>query len=186
MRSLLALALIAPLAYAEKPATKPAEAKPAAEAANPNFITASMTRSFDRIKKNVLGAAELMAPADYAFKPSPDVRSFGQIVAHVANASYMFCSKAKGEASPNKVDVEKTVTKKEDIVKALQGAFAYCDSVYASTTDASLNTPVEMFGNKANRFLALDINVSHDNEHYGNLVTYLRMKKLVPPSSAEK
>jgi uncharacterized damage-inducible protein DinB len=184
MRSLLALVILSPLAYAEKPASKPAEAKPAE--AHANFITESVTRGFDRIKKFLVSAAELMPPADYAFKPSPDVRSFGQIVAHVADASYMFCSKAKGEASPSKASVEKTMTNKADIVKALGAAFAFCDSVYAGTTDAMLSQPVELFGNKLSRFAALDINVAHDNEHYGNLVTYLRMKKLVPPSSAEK
>ena len=166
----------APLALAAPP--KP----PAMDPANP--ITSSLKGNYERVQKFILGAADEMPAADYAFKPSPDVRSFGELVGHVADASYMFCSAAKKEKSPNKAKIEKTATTKDALKKALAEAFAYCDAVYASTTDATLPSPISLFGNdKMLKFQALDINVAHDNEHYGNMVTYLRIKKLVPPSS---
>lgn len=165
----------APLAFAQP---KP----PAMDPANP--ITSSLKGNYERVKKFIIGAADEMPAADYAFKPSPDVRSFGELVGHLADASYMFCSAAKKEKSPSKAKIEKTVTTKDALKKALADAFAYCDAVYASTTDATLSSPISLFGNdKMLKFQALDINASHDNEHYGNMVTYLRIKKLVPPSS---
>lgn len=167
----------APLALAQ-----PKRPQPTMDPKNP--ITSSLKGNFDRVKQFIAGAADEMPEADYAFKPSPEVRSFGELVGHVADASYMFCSAAKKEKSPNKSKIEKTVTSKEALKKALAEAFAYCDGVYAATTDATLSTPISLFGNdKMLKFQALDINVAHDNEHYGNLVTYLRIKKLVPPSS---
>jgi len=161
-----------------------AQNKPAIDTANP--ISGVMKASYERVKKFLVGAADLMPPADYAFKPSPDVRSFGQLIGHVADAQYMFCSAAKKETAPKKDSIEKTVTTKDGLKKALADAFAYCDAIYTASTDATLTQPVDLFGGKLNKFAALDINVAHDNEHYGNIVTYLRIKKLTPPSSAEK
>ena len=179
MRMLAAVVVLvaAPLAFAQP------KAPDAAAAANP--ISTSLKNNYERVKKFIVGAAEEMPPAEYSFKPTPDVRSFGQLVGHIADASYMFCGKAKGEAKPQSHEIEKTATTKAELKKALADAFAYCDAVYAASTDATLTTPIEMFGNKMPRFQALDINVAHDNEHYGNIVTYLRLKKLVPPSSTK-
>ena len=157
-----------------------ADAKAPADA---NPISQSITRGYERVKKNLLAAADEMPAEQYAFAPTPDVRTYGQLIGHVADASFMFCSAAKAEASPRKASIEKTITAKADLKKALTEAFAYCDAVYAASTDAALLQPIELFKNKMNRFAALDINVAHDNEHYGNIVTYLRLKKLVPPSS---
>jgi uncharacterized damage-inducible protein DinB len=171
----LALTLLAaaPLAHA-------ADSKPASSPANP--ISSSLTQGYQRIGKVLLASAELMPEADYAFKPTPEVRSFGQLIGHVANAQYMFCSSAKHEAAPKKPDAEKLATKAE-LKKALADAISYCDTIYQATTDATLTQPAELFGNKMMKFNALMINVAHDNEHYGNIVTYLRIKKLVPPTS---
>ena len=177
MRMLIAtvVVLAAPLALAQP---KP----PAMDPANP--ISSSLRGNYDRVEKFITGAAEEMPAADYAFKPTPEVRSFGQLIGHVADASYMFCAAAKKEPKPNKPSAEKTATTKEALQKALAEAFAYCDAVYAASKDAALNAPISLFGSdKMLKFQALDINVAHDNEHYGNLVTYLRIKKLVPPSS---
>jgi uncharacterized damage-inducible protein DinB len=151
-----------------------------------NALSQSMKIGYERTKKFIVGAAELMPPADYAFKPTPEVRSFGELIGHVADASYMFCSAAKGGPSPKKESIEKTVSSKDALKKALADAFAYCDAVYAASTDAALTQPVDLFGKKLPKFTALDVNVAHDNEHYGNIVTYLRLKKLVPPSSAKE
>jgi uncharacterized damage-inducible protein DinB len=153
-----------------------------ADEANP--LSATLKATYERVRKNIEGAADEMPPADYAFKPTPEVRSFGQLVGHVADASWMFCSTAKHEKVAPK-NVEKTATTKDALKKALAEAFAYCDGVYAAQKDAKLTEAAELPFMKTSTFGALHINVAHDNEHYGNMVTYLRLKKLVPPSSAE-
>jgi uncharacterized damage-inducible protein DinB len=179
MLTAAAIVLAAPLALAQ-PKTPPKQ--PAMDPANP--ITSSLRGNYERVKKFIEGAAEEMPAADYAWRPTPEVRSFGELIGHVADASFMFCGAAKKEAKPGHGKIEKTATTKDALKKALAEAFAYCDAVYASTTDATLTSPISLFGNdKMLKFQALDINVAHDNEHYGNIVTYLRIKKIVPPSS---
>jgi uncharacterized damage-inducible protein DinB len=149
-------------------------------AANP--FTAMVTSSWDELKKNLSASAALLPEADYGFKPTPEVRSFGQIVGHLANDHYLICSGAKGDKNPNTVDFEKT-TAKADLVAALNKSIAYCDSIYTSMTDAIGAQPVELFKQKYIRLGVLNMNVVHSNQHYGNLVTYLRLKGRVPPSS---
>src|SRR5690242_16120327 len=149
----------------------------AASADEANLVATTMKGSYERIKKMLLAAADEMPPADYAFKPTPEVRSFGQLVGHVADANLMFCSATKKEKVASK-SVEKSATTKEALKQGLADAFAYCDAVYAASTDAAFKEPVELPFMKTNRFGALDVNLQHDNEHYGNMVTYLRMKKL--------
>jgi uncharacterized damage-inducible protein DinB len=127
-----------------------------------------------------------MPETNYTFKPVDTVRSFGQILAHVAGASYEFCSAAKGEKSPHADDeFEKSATTRQAIIAALDGALAYCDAAYAAYNVRQLAEPIDLpFGmGKEPRLSALVANVSHLNEHYGNLVTYFRIKGIVPPSS---
>jgi len=131
----------------------------------------------------VVRSAEQMPESLYAFKPTPEVRSFGQIVGHVADAQYMFCSAALGEKAPVTVSFEKDATTKAALVKAVKDAGTYCARAYAQTDVASAE-PVTLFGAmKTTRLGALVFNASHDYEHYGNLVTYFRLKGMTPPSS---
>ena len=144
---------------------------------------ASVRPLYDMAKGWLVSSAEQMPEADYAFKPTADVRSFGQLVGHVANASYMFCSIVKGEQNPATADFEKT-TSKADLVKALKEGFAYCDGAYEITDMKAMEEVTFPFGDmKGSRLWALMFNVAHDNEHYGNMVTYFRLKGMVPPSS---
>ena len=101
---------------------------------------------------------------------------------NVANANYSYCSRAKGEANPNKEDFEKPMAKAA-LVTAIKSATAYCDAVYKAQTDGSLAEMVTMGQNQQPRGQILIQNLSHSNEHYGNLVTYMRLKGLVPPST---
>ena len=130
-------------------------------------------------------SAEFMPEANYGFKPVPEVRTFGAILAHVAGANYAICGAAKGEKAPYAEDsFEKTATTRAAITKALNDSLAYCDTAFA-TDDRKLADMIEMpFGmGKASRATALVLNIGHVNEHYGNLVTYFRIKGIVPPSS---
>lgn len=156
----------------------------AAQSADP-MITA-IKRQNDLFKGSIAKAAEKMSEPDYAFKPTPEVRSFGELVGHVANANYMICSTVAGEKSPSTSNIEKTATTKAALVKALNDAFAYCDGVYAKLTPEAAVQEVKLFGNMQPRLGALSFNNAHNMEHYGNMVTYMRMKNLVPPTSESR
>lgn len=127
-------------------------------------------------------AADAMSEADYAFKPTPEVRSFGQLLAHVANSDYMFCSIANGEKQPVR-DVEKTRTTKAEIQQALAEAFAYCNGVYAGMTEAKARTMVQLGSMSMPALTVLLIRTHHSSLHYGNVITYMRLRGKVPPSS---
>lgn len=134
------------------------------------------------VQKFIVRAAELMPEEHYGFRPVASVRSFGQIVGHIADAQYRFCSVALGEKAPMP-RVEKTKTSKADLVAALNEAFAYCGRVYLNLDDTNGAEIVDMHGHPMPRLGVLNANQAHTMEHYGNLVTYLRMKDLVPPTS---
>jgi uncharacterized damage-inducible protein DinB len=144
---------------------------------------AGVGTTYGMVKGYIVRAAEQVPEEHYSFRPTPEVRTFGQLVAHVADANYMICSAATGEPNPNQVEIEKTVTAKAALVQAVKESFAYCDKAY-QLPDAKALEAVNLFGMlQTNRIGALAFNAAHDMEHYGNLVTYMRMKGLVPPSS---
>jgi uncharacterized damage-inducible protein DinB len=129
-------------------------------------------------------------PADeYSFRPTPEVRSFGQLVGHVINANRFFCSQAAGRLSEESTNFE-GASDKATLVRALNEALAACDQVYNATTDATFGEPAKI-GVGAGRPVTetirgavLMFNIAHNNEHYGNVVVYMRLKGHVPPSTA--
>jgi uncharacterized damage-inducible protein DinB len=153
---------------------------PAAPPANP--ITASEKGLYSFVSNAVVGAAQKMPEENYSFKPTPEVRSFGQLVGHVADASYMFCSQATGEANPAK-GIEKTKTSKADLVAALKDGVAYCNKAFDSMTDVKGSQMVKIFNVDISKLTLFSLNTAHTDEHYGNMVTYLRLKGIVPPTS---
>ena len=153
-------------------------------AANP--IASGMRTAWEGAKRNLTRSAELMPESGYGFRPVDTVRTFGQILAHVAGANYVFCSAAKGEKSPHaEAEFEKTATTRAQIIKVLNESIAYCDSAYAALDDRRAAETVDLaFGmGKGARALPLMQNTGHLQEHYGNLVTYFRVRGMVPPSS---
>jgi uncharacterized damage-inducible protein DinB len=159
-----------------------AAAMPAAVHAQAGPTVAPVRAVYDAAKSYVVRTAAKVPEDLLSFKPTPEVRSLGQILGHIANANFMFCAMAKGEDSPQKTDWEKAATK-ADLIKGVNASFAYCDSVYGGMTDAKAAEPLDVFGQKQTRMYALSLNAAHDFEHYGNLVTYMRLKGIVPPSS---
>ena len=123
-----------------------------------------------------------MPESKYGYKPTPEVRSFGELIGHVAGSQLMFCAIALGEKAPAEDAVEKAATSKADLVKALDASNAYCARAYAQS-DAAVSQSVSLFGSTQTRLYTLLINATHDNEHYGNIVTYMRLNGMVPPSS---
>src|SRR5260221_14066175 len=150
-------------------------------------LSASVKRDYKGVRNLVIRAAEKMPEEHYAFKPSPDVRSFGEQVAHVAEDQYNLCAPAKGETRKAAyTEIENTLSKKDDLIAALKQAFVYCDGAYDALTDASGAELVNFSKGRTTRFAMLNWNLWHTWEHYGNVVVYLRMKGLVPPSSERK
>ncbi len=157
--------------------------KPQAPAGSPaNPFTQSEKGLYLFISGTVVRAAEKMPEENYSFKPTPEVRSFGQLVGHVADANYMFCSMASGQANPAK-NVEKTKTSKADLVSAVKDAVAYCSKTYDGMTDAQGSEMVKFASFNLAKLTLLSLNTAHTDEHYGNMVTYLRLKGIVPPTS---
>ena len=159
----------------------------AGAALSPSMAT-SVNNMHMTIRRNLIEAAEAMPAAEYAFKPTPQIRSFAELLGHVAMANYFFCSMAKGEASPSKVNIERTISDKDGMTKALGDSLNYCDAVYKETTDANANQMVKIAGpggaTQSTRAQVLMFNTTHNNEHYGNVILYLRLKNIVPPSTA--
>jgi uncharacterized damage-inducible protein DinB len=147
-----------------------------------NPITASERGVYSFVSNAVVGAAQKMPEENYSFKPTPEVRSYGQLVGHVADASYMFCSLATGEANPAK-NIEKTKTSKADLVAAVKDAVAYCNKAFDSMTDAKGSQTVKFMSFDLAKLTLFSLNTAHTDEHYGNMVTYLRLKGIVPPTS---
>ena len=130
-------------------------------------------------------AASEVAESTYAFRPKPEVRSFGQLVGHVAGAQYLICGAAMGEPPKAENDIEKTKTAKADLVAALKASNEYCAKAYAQT-DKAAQGQTKLFGEARTRLYALMLNATHDGEHYGNVVVYLRLNGIVPPSSRQQ
>lgn len=149
---------------------------------NPNPLTSSSKLVYQIGAKFLLFSAEKVPEEYYSFKPTDAVRSFGQILGHVADSQYYFCSVARGEKDPNP-NIEKTKTSKADLIAALNDAFACCDKAYDGITDTSGAQTVKFRGMDVPKLTVLFINNGHLSEHYGNLITYMRLKNIVPPSS---
>ena len=146
-------------------------------------LAAGLQRSYATIKQNLTGSVEMMADADFGFKPTPDVRAFAQLFGHVANSMYSQCAAVRGEANPNQGrNLEQQMTKAE-VAASLAAAFAFCDPAFSSLTDENALQMVKQGNNEVARASVLAGLVAHDNEMYGTSVVYLRLKGHVPPST---
>jgi len=154
----------------------------AAAGAQDGGLVGDLKALHDVTKGNIIKAAEKMPEEHYGFKPVPEVRSFGQIIGHIADAQYGLCGRA-GSIQRSGGSIEKTKTAKADLVAALKEAIGACDGVYGSLTDAKAAEKVKFLGGERSKLAVLSFNTAHNYEHYGNLVTYMRIKGLVPPSS---
>jgi uncharacterized damage-inducible protein DinB len=148
--------------------------------ANP-LISVSKT-VYGITKSNISRSLDKIPDDLWSYQPTKDIRTFGQLFAHIADAQYEFCGVPSEGKMVNK-DLEKTLKTKAEVSAALKEAFAYCDAAYAKMTDANAAEIVPFFGMKATKLGIMDFNSAHNMEHYGNLVTYMRLKGIVPPSS---
>ncbi len=167
LRSVLlsAAALGASALHAQIPAAHIAEAK----------------QRFGTVRDNIVKAAEAMPEESYSYKPTPDIRSFGALMGHIADAQAGICGGASGKPKP--VGASK-MTAKADLVAALKESAAACDAAFEGTTEANAADPASMGQMKSSRLGLLEYNTGHDLEEYGYAAVYLRMKSVVPPTSA--
>ncbi len=150
-----------------------------------NPLSSDLKNSYNGIKSTIAKSAEEMPEADYSFKASPMERTYGAMIGHIADVQMALCGNAQGEKKMG--DAEKTKTTKADLVAALKASFDYCDAAYDGMTDADAAKMVTMFGpRKATKLAVLYFNLTHDQEMYGQLAVYLRLKDLVPPSSQRR
>jgi uncharacterized damage-inducible protein DinB len=154
-----------------------------AQSANPNPLTANAKIQFGALSGFVVKSAEKVPEELYAFRATPEVRSMAELYGHVADAMFAMCSTAAG-TKPPRTGIEKAVTAKPALVAALKEAVAHCNSVYDAMTDQKGTTEtVPFYFGPTPRLSVLYFVVTHTYEHYGNLVTYMRLKNIVPPSS---
>jgi uncharacterized damage-inducible protein DinB len=172
-------------------AALPLAAQQGGQAQQPPTVAAFVRQLYMGVQRNIVASGNKMPEENFGLRPGPqmEVRTFGQHIAHVANFNFLWCSQAKGEKNPNAGhDLEKELKTKAEFMKAVQDSFAYCDSAYNALTDASgaeVITITQESGavQQRPRMGLLILNVAHNNEIYGNMVTTMRIKSIVPSSS---
>ena len=154
-----------------------------------NPLSTWLRDAYTRNRNTIVRTAEKMPEENYSMRPGtqPEVRTFGQQVTHVATFNFLWCSQAKGEKNPSPGNLDK-LTSKAEIMKVLNDAFSYCDGAYSALTDASGAEMIDITQESGRqtrslRFGLLTLNYAHNNEIYGSMVAYLRMKDIVPPAS---
>jgi hypothetical protein len=151
--------------------------------AQSNPFSSEVKQNYTGVKTNLTKAADRMSEENYDFKPTPEIRTFGQLIGHVADTQMVLCGLAKGEQKRGEAGQK---TSKADLVAALKESFDYCDSAYDALTDADGAQMVKMFGRDRTKLGVLDFNVIHNNELYGTIAVYMRLKGMVPPSTADR
>ena len=167
-----------------------AQTSPQSGAASANPLSTWLRNAYTGNRNTIVRSAEKMPEENYGMRPGTqqEVRTFGQQVGHIANYNFMWCAQAKGEKNPNAGNNLEKLNTKAEFLKALNDAFAYCDGVYSSLTDASGTEMIDITQESGRqtrnlRMALLILNFAHNNEIYGNMVTYMRMKDIVPSSS---
>lgn len=149
-------------------------------------LSSSLTRGYNAVKQNLTEEAAKMADADFGFKPgaAPEMRTFGQLFGHVANAQFGSCAAALGQPNPNQGhNLETELKTKAEFQKALADSFALCDRAFAALTDQNATEMVKQGQGELARAALLANVVAHSNEMYGTGAVYMRAKGLVPPST---
>ena len=144
-------------------------------------LAASVRDAGAYLREMFLAAAEQMSEEDYKYQPTAEVRSFGRILAHVAASNYTFCATALGEAVPVR-QPENSLTRREEIRRVLTESFDYCDAAYSAVADDSSRV-IEFMGQSRSPMAVMNFRNYHSMVHYGNVVTYMRLRGKVPPSS---
>jgi hypothetical protein len=183
---LACLVLLVAGAAAQQP--PPAAAQTPAAAQPPTSLVTEVQSIFNALKGNITKSASQFPEDKYTWQPTPLVRSWARLIAHISDDNNGACSALAGVPRPPRLDTEDTQNSaankmsKADLEKGLADSFALCDKAFGAVTDANM---LERNGNRS-KIGTLIYDTSHINEHYGNLVTYMRLNNLVPPSTAAR
>ena len=145
-------------------------------------LSEGLQRGFASVSGFVLRSAEMMPEDKYGYRATADTRTFGEEIRHVADAHYFFCARGKGEAPPPRGPLA-DASDKTQLVAILRASIEFCSAAYESATDSTLLLVFQIGQARGVRGVPLSNNIAHDNEHYGKIVTLLRLNGLVPPSS---
>ena len=152
----------------------------------PVGVAGALQQQYAMAKMNLMGGLDKLGDADFGFKPTGDIRAYGALFTHVADAHYFMCATAKGVANPNQGSLEQTKTSKTDVVKALTDSFTFCDDAFSSLNDQNVNQMMAGGrGPQQSKGAILLGLVAHDNEMYGISTVYQRLKGTVPPSTEQ-
>jgi len=183
-RILASTSLMVILMSSSLAAQSPAPAQPRPPQTYPAFLQAQ----YASLKRYIIGSAEKMPAEHFPFKPAPQVMTYAGLLGHIIDVQYGFCSAVKGGANPAAGKALDKLTDKTALVHAVKEAFAYCDDAFAALTNENAlemltigTAPNQRQVARANQ---LTMVIAHGNEHYGNLVTYMRIHGIVPPSSS--
>jgi hypothetical protein len=149
-------------------------------------LASEMIRGYTQIQRDLLEAAELMPEADYLFKPTPDTRPFGQLISHVALTQFRACSLLQGGPSPKAAEKEETPRSKAVLIALLKESAAFCSPLVTTMTDEGMVQLIKAGPIEGARGLVLIGLSVHGNEVYGTLAVYLRLKGIVPPTTARQ
>ena len=149
-------------------------------------LASTMIQSYTALQRDLLEAAELMPEADYVFKPTPETRPFGQLIAHVALSQFAGCSLLQGGPSPKAAEKEETPRSKAVLIALLKESTTFCNPLVNAMTDEGMVQLMKVGPNEGARGVpAIGLSV-HGNEVYGTIAVYLRLKGIVPPTTARQ
>ena len=157
-----------------------APSETSAQVANP--LSAGAKAQFTGISSFVTRSVEKIPENLFSFRATPDVRTIAQLFGHIADAYFGMCSAAEGSKPPQQ-GFENSAATKAALAKALADGVSYCQSVMERMTDPKGAERVDFYFGPTPRLSILYFVTTHTYEHYGNLVTYMRLNKIVPPSS---
>jgi len=146
-------------------------------------FSGEMLRGYQFTQRNLAEAAEKMPDEHYGFRPTPDIKPFGQLVAHVALAQFGTCAMLKGEPNPRKDEKEDAIRTKTEAIALLKASAGYCDPPVSALTDTTMTELATMGPNQVAKGLLPVSLVGHGAEMYGTMAVYLRLKGIVPPTT---
>ena len=144
-------------------------------------LTAETRRVFLTISANLLKATREMPENSYSFKPTSDVRTFGELIAHIANVQMTLCHNINGGASKNR-DQQAS---KDNLIKNLEASAGECGRAFSELSAENANKMVQTPAGQVTHLAALVYIITHASEEYGQMSIYLRLNHLTPPTTDE-
>jgi hypothetical protein len=155
----------------------------AAPAVQTYELSASILKGYQQLQTDLAEAAGKMPDEFYGFRPTSEIRPFGQLVAHVALAQFRTCAQMKGDADPHKDEKEDKPWSKTEVLALLKASTAYCDPQVNAVTDTTIAQMIDGGKFRAARGLFPVEILVHGSEMYGSMAVYLRLKGIVPPTT---